>query len=489
MIGDIDVRGKAILIDLICDVDSILDDKLSELVSDKLKVSINKIPPDNILTEENYMTQADLILYDGSLGDSLLNDVLDHLNGSQMQGEHILLVDKNDLLKDLESVSCRLNGIISLEGEHQTLVSQQLLCYARNSSGIFTYNELIKQYKLFFDIQRLPGFALDNDLNFTEVSEVFCKILGATSSELVGTNISPLFSSNDDFELMKSHFDADDANVYEAETYWNNAKAKPLKIKLIVSPRSHKDGTRRGYLGLAKDLKQMDKVSKQARRHEYLEKTYRFTRSLAHEIKNPLTTIALAVNELESDISVGDLKHDYLEIISRSSKRINLLLDELLSSSHSNSLQLVAYPFNDLVMETLLLIEDRLDLSETIMHTSINTDDDIVCMVDYPKMQIALTNILVNAVEAVEHNGAEITVSTEQNHEEVIINIADNGPEIGPKEQELLFDPFYSSKKSGVGLGLTMSQTIIKEHKGHIDMESEPGKGTVFTVCLPIHQQ
>lgn len=464
-------------------------EKLKALLPKDLSVEIFPLKANKLLTRSEHLVKANLVLYTGSLGAEKLDELLDAVEHNY--GEHILLLVNNDELDELGDIACRFAGIISLEGAHGSLISQQLQCYAQSASNLFSYTELSKQYKSFLDIQSLPGFVLDKEMNFTEISAILCEFLGISDEqEVIGKNVSTLFTNNEDFISMKSFFDVERGELYETEVYWQHFKKGALKIKLIVSSKSAWDGSLQGYLGIAKDLKRLSKAQKIARRHEYLEKTYRFTRSLAHEIKNPLTTIDLAVNELESDIPQDDIKKDYLDIIDRSSKRINLLLDELLSSSKSNQLQLVSYPLNDLITETQLLMEDRVELSNIDMVVNINTSDDIMCLIDYPKMQIALTNIIMNAIEAVESvDKGMVEIRSNQDNGEITIQIIDNGLGITLEEQEVLFDPFYSNKKTGVGLGLTMAQSIIKEHHGQIDLESNSGKGSNFHITLPIHSK
>lgn len=469
--------------------DASLGDRLKALVSNDLTLDYYAVPSKAVLNRKDVPIQHNLILYAGSLGAKTLNDLLDKTHHNH--GEHILLLANNNELEELNDIACRFAGIISLEGAHASLISLQLRCYAQTASNLFSSTELARQYKSFLDIQSLPGFVLDKEMNFTEISTILCEFLGISDEhEVLGKNVSTLFTNSEDFISMKSFFDVDQGELYETEVYWQHFKKGALKIKLIVSSKSAWDGSLQGYLGIAKDLKRLSKAQKIARRHEYLEKTYRFTRSLAHEIKNPLTTIDLAVNELESDIPEDDIKKDYLDIIDRSSKRINLLLDELLSSSKSNQLQLVSYPLNDLITETQLLMEDRVELSNIDMVVNINTSDDIMCLIDYPKMQIALTNIIMNAIEAVESvEEGIVEIRSDQDNGEITIQIIDNGLGITLEEQEVLFDPFYSNKKTGVGLGLTMSQSIIKEHHGQIDLESNSGKGSNFHIILPIHSK
>ncbi|MCR9067074.1 MAG: ATP-binding protein, partial [Cytophagales bacterium] len=320
-----------------------------------------------------------------------------------------------------------------------------------------------------------------------EISQSLCNILGIRKpKDLVGTNLSELFTNSREFEAVQTYYQQYDDRVYKAEVYWRKRTNDVVKLRLLISPRMKNNGNFLGFLGTGHDIERDEKAQRYARRHENLEKTYRLTRSLAHEIRNPLTTIDLAVDGLKDTITEHDDDFEYLQIIDRSSKRVNLLLNELLSSSKSDGLELAVYPLNEFLMDTVKLVKDRAELSDIEIETELQTDEALMCRMDYSKLQIAVVNILTNAIEALIGKQGKIQVLSKRLNGEVIIYIIDNGGGIAPDEQELLFDPFYSSKKSGVGLGLTMSQSIVKEHHGHIDLESTSGEGSNFTIKLPV---
>ncbi|MEO8713097.1 MAG: ATP-binding protein, partial [Parafilimonas sp.] len=105
---------------------------------------------------------------------------------------------------------------------------------------------------------------------------------------------------------------------------------------------------------------------------------------------------------------------------------------------------------------------------------------------DFEKMVIALLNILINAVEAVEENTGRISIRIKKENDHAIIEITDNGSGISEENIPRLFEPYYTSKRNGIGLGLASTLNIIQAHNGSIEVSSEINKSTNFTITLPI---
>ncbi len=216
---------------------------------------------------------------------------------------------------------------------------------------------------------------------------------------------------------------------------------------------------------------------------EKLAVTGRLARTIAHEVRNPLTNINLSIEHLKGN---ADDDHEmYLDIIRRNSERINQLITELLNSSKPADLQLTPYAVDQLLDETLELAIDRIRLKEIKLEKNYTSDKREI-NVDAKKIKMAILNLIINAVEAMEERKGVLKIATEVAAEKCMITIEDNGLGIDPENLKKLFEPFFSKKSKGMGLGLTATQNIILSHKGTIDVESEVGKGTKFIICFPL---
>lgn len=215
-----------------------------------------------------------------------------------------------------------------------------------------------------------------------------------------------------------------------------------------------------------------------------IQATHKFARVITHEIKNPLTNISLAVEQLKLEEKFPSELQMYLEILSRNSGRINQLITDVMNASKMTDLQINNISSNDLINESLLLINDRIQLEN--IKVLFNKMERVELRLDVSKMKIALLNIFLNAVEAMTNKSGVLTISGYKNSNQYIIEISDNG--IGMNDEQLsnIFEPFFSSKSKGFGIGLTASQTIIFNHGGNIDVRSELNQGTTFIINIPI---
>jgi signal transduction histidine kinase len=217
---------------------------------------------------------------------------------------------------------------------------------------------------------------------------------------------------------------------------------------------------------------------------EKLTVTGRLARTIAHEVRNPLTNIDLSLEHLKG--SSEEDREMYFDIIRRNSKRINQLITELLNSSKPAELKLNSCPVNNLLDQTLELAIDRLKLKEIRLEKNYNAVNCEI-NIDSDKMKTALLNLLINAIEAMQPGKGVLKVSSAVIDKRCVITIEDNGSGIEKENLEHLFEPFFSKKSQGMGLGLTATQNIVLTHNGTIDVESDPGKGTKFSVGFPVN--
>lgn len=210
----------------------------------------------------------------------------------------------------------------------------------------------------------------------------------------------------------------------------------------------------------------------------------RIARTIAHEVRNPLTNINLAISQLKEEMESlpGELNL-YVDIVKRNSDRINQLITELMNSSRPSEMEMIVYPVNKLLDDTLNWALDRIRLKSIVL-TKDYSPEDLRIRVDVPKMKTALLNIIINAVEAMATTNGMLTLRSGVIGNKCRIEIEDNGHGISKENLEKLFDPFFSVKEKGMGLGLTATQNIILTHNATIDVKSELGKGTRFILVF-----
>lgn len=200
-----------------------------------------------------------------------------------------------------------------------------------------------------------------------------------------------------------------------------------------------------------------------------------FTASIIHEIKNALVGIKTCV-QLSPDAEIA-------QVGDREVVRVESLVNLLLQYSSKSKRQFAPVRLNDLARETLAVFEPTLTAKQIALQTSLAAKPDVV-QGDLAQLQQAFLNLLLNALDATPLAGT-IAVSSDTGAGQVRIRIQDSGAGIAPEELERIFDPFYSTKARGSGLGLGITRRIIRDHGGCIDVASEPGRGATFTLIFP----
>lgn len=212
--------------------------------------------------------------------------------------------------------------------------------------------------------------------------------------------------------------------------------------------------------------------------------TGRIARTIAHEVRNPLTNINLAIEQLQSEFPENEVSQMLFGMVSRNSERINTLVSELLNSTRVNDLTFTKMSINKVVDESLELARDRVALKD--IHILKSYDCEICDIsVDVDKIRIAFLNIMVNAIEAIgDRKDGQIEIITKRENDKCVTIISDNGIGMTPAQMDRLFEPYFSTKEKGNGLGLANSQNIILGHNGTITAKSEPNKGTTFIITF-----
>ena len=235
-----------------------------------------------------------------------------------------------------------------------------------------------------------------------------------------------------------------------------------------------------------------------------LENLGKLTGELAHEIKNPLSTIKinlkLVSEELEDSNSAkfgkksADRNNQRLTralrkiaVIQKETDRLEQILDGFLRYVNRTELQLATIDINELV-------SDMVDFYSPQAHShSITTrqglyGEPLVCKVDADMLKQVILNLFINAQQAMS-GGGELMIRTAKQKEDAVIQISDTGSGISPDKLPNIFDTYYSSRPQGSGLGLPTAKKIVEAHNGTITVDSVPGKGTLFTIKLPIQSE
>ncbi|MDY6793561.1 MAG: ATP-binding protein [Thermodesulfobacteriota bacterium] len=233
---------------------------------------------------------------------------------------------------------------------------------------------------------------------------------------------------------------------------------------------------------MAFSLTKRKKLEDQLQRAQRLAAIGEMAAGVAHEIRNPLTSVKGFVQLIGEDLEENDRKLEYIQIVVKEVDRLNKIINELLDYAGSSSLQRVVTDINKVMDNTLLLLNFEAIKPKIHIKKKYNYDLPII-PIDEEQVKQVFLNLVINSTQAIEAEG-EITIETamSKNGKFVKVIIHDTGMGIEEKNIKRIFDPFFTTKERGTGLGLAVVQKIVEMHGGHIEVESRPGLGTTFTV-------
>jgi two-component system, NtrC family, sensor histidine kinase HydH len=212
--------------------------------------------------------------------------------------------------------------------------------------------------------------------------------------------------------------------------------------------------------------------------------------ALAHEIKNPLSTIRLNMELLAEDLG-GDLENPLhrraltkIERVQRECQRLQGLLDDFLQYARMRQVDLEPASLNTVVRDLLHFFQPKARESKIEVVDYLASDLPSV-LLDRQAFYGAMLNLFLNAQQAMP-NGGQLVVRTSPSYDGVLLDLIDTGCGMDAATQSRIFEAFYSTKRGGSGLGLPTAKKIVEAHGGQIFVQSEPGRGTQFTVKLPV---
>ena len=213
--------------------------------------------------------------------------------------------------------------------------------------------------------------------------------------------------------------------------------------------------------------------------------TGRIARTIAHEVRNPLTNITLAAEQLQEMAVKNNDFSMLLDMIGRNAVRINQLVSDLLNATKFIQLNVQKTNINTLLDETIEMAKDRMELNHIKIEKEYSRDMCPVA-VDKDRIKFAFLNIIVNAIEAMENNKGILHIITRKEDSKCIVEIRDNGIGMDEDTRQKVFEAFFTGKQNGTGLGLTNSQNIILSHKGSVKVYSKPSEGSSFIISLDL---
>ncbi len=270
--------------------------------------------------------------------------------------------------------------------------------------------------------------------------------------------------------------------LLEKDVFCLSSSGEEIPIKLSTSPLLKHDGTRNGMVIILRDMREIKKIELQLELSRRLASLGKMAAGVAHEIRNPLGTLRGFAQYFGKEAGKGTDGEKYARLMISEVDRLNQTISSLLQFARAREPQPVLMQAGDLFEKLSSLMEA--DFSSGQVAFQLQFDPELTLYADPDLLLQVLLNLLKNSI-SVTDRGGQITLTTTRRAHDMVIEVSDTGHGMTNEEQEKLFDPFFSTRKDGTGLGLAVSHQIVEQHHGRIEVESKLGIGTTMRVILP----
>ncbi len=335
------------------------------------------------------------------------------------------------------------------------------------------------RYRNLFERSRDGVFITDMDLTIREANPSVRTMLKIAGMDWENTNMYYFIGEEAEkkriMELIK-----DGKHIDDLEIKLNKGDEDQRNCLLSLSVQRDNPGGSTVH-GIIRDITSSKKAQYTGLQSEKIAANERLVRMLTHEIRNPLNNIILSADQLLSNLPEEN-KTEFISIIQRNAIRINHIITELLNHSSPADMVFGKEDLEQLVNQAINTTEELQKKKNIVTEISM-PEGPLSIIADAQKLVIALSNILKNSTEAMEENG-KLRVVVHSTDDHYTLSIRDDGSGIPAEFIPRVFDPFFTLKKNGVGLGLTAAYSILKSHKASVHVESKEGEGTLFMLSF-----
>ena len=354
-------------------------------------------------------------------------------------------------------------------------------------------------------IQSLDSGLLTIDLNgkinfFNRTAEKIFNLNGEGSKDICIYDLFPKI--NEVINTLPRRKEPEAFLDYQRyEMLFPNREGKKVHLGFSISPLTSPEGTLIGHTLIFQDITKFKEMEEQMKRIDKMAAVGLLAAGMAHEIRNPLASLSGSIQMLKSELILDESQQHLMEITLRESERLNALITDFLLFAHPPQTHKMPWEIPKLLAETIDLLIHSPVFHEGIRVLRPQPAEGFEAMIDSDQMKQVFWNLLINAAQAMS-NGGEIRIHVEKGTDHlggqffpwppqgkgkgwIKISIADSGQGIPPGDKEKIFEPFFTTKEGGTGLGLSIVHKIIENHNGVIKVESEVGKGSIFTIFLP----
>lgn len=279
----------------------------------------------------------------------------------------------------------------------------------------------------------------------------------------------------------------DENNIFtDIEGFMMSRRDREVPVSISASPVLNTKEEIIGTVLLFRDMTKFKAIEDELRREEHIRTLGELSASIIHDIGNPLAGIGNLIEILKDNSYDSNSRTEVLDVLEKEISDLNKLVIDFLEFSHIPKLEKEQTSIRELIENVIVLLKPEIiNKNVNINIKTQNLNQFIKINIDRRKIKQVLMNILKNSIQAVDENG-KINIEIVKDYRQVQIVIKDNGVGISNEKLDRIFNPFYTTKKDGIGLGLSIVYKLIKQHEGQISVKSTLGIGTEFIVTIPL---
>jgi two-component system sensor histidine kinase PilS (NtrC family) len=321
------------------------------------------------------------------------------------------------------------------------------------------------------------------------INDTACGILGVTREEAAGRPIGEILAG---IEALVGQEERDRSRLPRPEIRFRRPDGEEIHLGFSSSRMKDPEGKATGQVFIFQDLTPIKQMEERVRIADRLAGVGELAAGLAHEIRNPLASIAGSSQLLRESPGVpGEEANALLEIIERESRRLNGLITDFLSYAGPSARNVQPVDLAGLVGDVAEAVRagEARDAGVSIVLPALR---EMSVEGDPEQLRQVMWNLVRNALQASPPGGrilVDVFGQIRQGIRYAVATVSDSGPGIAPQDLGRIFNPFFTTKGGGTGLGLSISQRIVHSHKGFIEVRSAPGKGSTFSVFLPMRAE
>jgi len=432
--------------------------------------------------------QFDVYLVDYRLGKGTGIELLKEAVNSGCVEPIIMLTGKGDLTIDKQAMNIGAADYLLKDEIEPGLMERSIRYSIKHADGLKAIQDSERRYRAIFEQANDPILITDYAGKIHDINSCGVNFFGYSLSELLQLPDVTIFKNSADAEKFRDLLERNGSlSDFECELIAKNGEVYHCSLSSFI--QVDMISVSEVYHTIVRDLSYRKHIEEKSVHIGKMSISEHIAKGLGDEIRDPLSTINLVIDELASDVTLvcNESVQSYLEIIKTNCDSVTKLMQNFISSTETKTLNLQRHSIREVIDETLTDMEGLI-LGHNIKLTKQLLESEQKVLLDKNKVKSALMSVIQNAVEAMQSYPKTIYITSSTDKDMFEIGIEDNGTGVSLQNQDKIFEPFFTTKKRANGLGLTHAQRVLTTHNGSIAFKPLTS-GSLFLIRIPVYNE